>query len=334
MKLANAAFLFLITGQFTLCQGSRERIGEYVATGQQFLVVDPDVDETIILYEDPDAKPVPLTRVYWFCPSKHAPDRNEDGQYDNVVSHALTFRPEGEFNDIIAEGASVSGSWTPHGYVAAWGKGGTYDEFLVDYDDRTMHKFIETEANSASIAGWELSDAGDTSGLVISGVGEWISDTTDARLVKLSEALGAELTGENCNAKYAEVWKAANPKKSKTSAGAATCDLQTASYWVKTKEITKDNFMWEAPLYDENNNAVGSWFQNEFDMGDGCYGTAQLSLDDTVSVMALAFNCATDHNPIMGGSGDWKCATGQAVFKSTGNKYKLHVEWCSACDDE
>ena len=185
MKLSNAApFLAFLIGPIGLCRASRERIGEYVATGQQFLVVDSAADETILLYEDPDAEVLTVDRVYWFCPPQHAFDSNGDGQYDNVVAHALTFRETG-FDEQIEQGGSVSGKWSPEGYTAAWSKSGVYEEFLFDYDDTTVHKFMELEGSFASIIGWETSLGGGTNGVGISGAGEWFTgNATDHPLLQ------------------------------------------------------------------------------------------------------------------------------------------------------
>ena len=218
MNLSNAAAsLVFLMGPIGICRASRERIAEYVATGQQFLVVDSAVDETILLYEDPDAEMLTIDRVYWFCPPEHGVDSNGDGQYDSVVAHALTFRVT-DFDEQIEQGGSVSGAWTPEGYTAAWSKSGVYEEYLIDYDDTTVHKFMELEGSFASIIGWETSLAGRTNGVSISGAGEWFTGnaTDNPHLQAMAMVLGNELTGEACNEKYREVWTEAN-KDSDTS---------------------------------------------------------------------------------------------------------------------
>ena len=231
MKLSNAAsFLVFLIGPIVLCRASRERIGGYVATGQQFLVVDSAVDETTesILYEDPDADVITVDRVYWVCPPQHAFDSNGDGQYDNVVAHALIFRVTG-LDEKIEQGASISGKWSPHGYTAAWSKSGVYEEYLFDFDDTTVHKFVDLEGSFASILGWETSLAGGTNGAAVSGVGEWFTGnaTDNPRLQAMSMALGKELTGEACNERYREVWTEAN-KRSDSTSGAVKISFASA----------------------------------------------------------------------------------------------------------
>ena len=214
MKLNSTTTLLLSIGQLVLVSATRDRIGHYVAEGQQFLIEDPSVDVRIALYENPDAEPVILSRIFWFCPPEHAPDTNGDGEYDHVVSHALTYRPSNTVEGQIGQGASVSGSWTPHGYVAAWSKdGATYDETIVDYDDTTIHKLMEVDDNVASVLAWESSAAGGSNGVVAAGAAEWVTDTSDPRLVAMSKSLGMDLTGDTCREQYAKVWKETNSKK-------------------------------------------------------------------------------------------------------------------------
>ncbi|KAL7524744.1 hypothetical protein ACHAWF_001065 [Thalassiosira exigua] len=230
--LRKAALVFSLAGDgggIVFGRADRQRIGAYVASGQQFLVVDSEnSDETISLFEDPGAELVMPVYVFWFCPPKHAPDRNGDGEFDNVLGHALTYRAAIE--TIVDQGSDVSGTWSPHGYTAAWNPGsGVYEEFLIDYDDSTVWKFIESEGNTASILGWETSLAGDNSGLAISGAGQWLvgnnATTNSTRLDLMAKDLGKDLTGEACLEKYAEVWESANAVTSDNAVTSGTMSV-------------------------------------------------------------------------------------------------------------
>ena len=217
-------------------QASRLRIRDYVGAGQQFLVMDPLIDETVALYEDPSADMVLLKHIFWFCSPQHAPDQNGDGEFDNVLGHALTFRFEETVEEQMEDGASIHGSWSPHGYVATW-TGDSYDEKLIDYDDHTVIQLSDiltagnrteggetistlsrnTRPNMATITGFESSGAVDTGGVVLAGSGEWISDTTDPRLVAMAHALGRELTPQSCAEQYEQVWEQSHSEMSSSS---------------------------------------------------------------------------------------------------------------------
>lgn len=210
----------------TFAQASRARIRDYVANGQQFLIMDPLIDETVALYEDPHADTVLLKHIFWFCSPRHAPDQNGDGDYDSVLGHTLTFRFEETVEEQMKDGASLHGSWSPHGYVATW-TGDTYDEKLIDYDDYTVIQISDvrtggngteedgglsnvsrtTRPNMAAITGFETSSAADIGGVVLTGSGEWVSDVIDPRLVALAQALGKDLTPQTCTETYEEVWE-------------------------------------------------------------------------------------------------------------------------------
>jgi hypothetical protein len=180
------------------CLGSSQRISSYVAEGQQFFILDSTLGEAIILYEDPDATPVSLDMVYWFCSPEHAP-ANEDGDFDSVVAHAVTYRPNVNETALAEQGATISGSGTfsVHGYAASSMEDG-YSETLVDYDDMSLHFFNDLDDDDdegmATLTSVETSEPGGTGGFTFSGVGKWTTDATDALLVSLKDDLGTELT--------------------------------------------------------------------------------------------------------------------------------------------
>jgi hypothetical protein len=59
------ALIISLAQHARICAGTRERISQYVQEGQQFLVLDPpNIDETILFYEDPNAEIVTPTYVY------------------------------------------------------------------------------------------------------------------------------------------------------------------------------------------------------------------------------------------------------------------------------
>jgi hypothetical protein len=214
MLFRHPAALLVALACVQRCLGSSERISSYVAEGQQFFILDPALAGTIALYENPDATPLPLDHVFWFCSPEHTP-ANENGDFDSVVAHALTYRANA--TALTEQGATVygSGTFSVHGYVASSMEDG-YSETLVDYDDVSLHYFNDLDDDEdmmATITGVEASPPGGAGGFALSGIGQWTTDATDARLLSLSDALGTELTPQACSDQYATAWKAANPSR-------------------------------------------------------------------------------------------------------------------------
>jgi hypothetical protein len=195
---STSASLLLLSAFAGCCEGSRERISRYINEGQMMVV-----PKGVGLYEDPEKDSIRFNQIFWFCRPTYEPDENGDGQWDNVVGHAVSFFPS--MDQFTTVGASIVGQWNPHGYSAAWSaETNAYEEFIVDYDDRTVMKLTEY-----SYLGYEFSLPGGTGGFVTSGDAVWAFDATgDPTLGAMQEALGKNLTGENCEAKYEEVWKA------------------------------------------------------------------------------------------------------------------------------
>jgi len=193
------------------CDGSssRDRITQFVDEGQQFLVV-----SGVTLQEDPTKDEIQFDGVesaiiFWFCTPAYTPDDNGDEQYDNVVSHVLSYRPPNIVSQMRDAEASFTSFLTPHGYTAAWNeKEDKYEEFIVDFDDKTTTKLTETKDGVASVNYMEFSFAGETGGFVGSGEGIWEFNTTEIiELVGMADNLAKELTPENCENIYADNWK-------------------------------------------------------------------------------------------------------------------------------
>jgi hypothetical protein len=168
-------------------------MAEHVNTGQRFFVTD---HESVLLYESPDADPLKqFSNVSWICqPSINA---DHGSYYTDLVADALTFRVE---TDYISDNKdSVSGVFTPQGYVATW-IGDRYEETYIDYDNSTVQRFFDFGNGRASITGYESSDSSSATGLVFSGRGEWVMDLQDPRLVEMSRVLNYTVdTGRLCH---------------------------------------------------------------------------------------------------------------------------------------
>lgn len=188
-----------------------ERLKEYVQIGQQFFVIDSSSKDNVstLLYEEPDSTPVDLNLIFWMCPPVVAADQNDDGMYDSIVSHGLTYWIN---NEGVAKLVGIDG------YVATW-TGTRYNEQYVDFDDHTVIEFLSTDggevtasSNSSTFIGYETSDSTKNSrGLVMSGVGEWILDglsSDDPRLAAIVATTQNEgkLTPEACTEQYDIAW--------------------------------------------------------------------------------------------------------------------------------
>ena len=108
---------------------SRERISKYVSEGQMFWIWD-SVDSFPVIYEDPAVEPTyDNQRIFWLCSPAHAPDANQDGNYDHLVSRVVSKQIS----------PNPTGNWETHGYTGAWSEVSRYyDEYIVDFDDTTV----------------------------------------------------------------------------------------------------------------------------------------------------------------------------------------------------
>ena len=141
---------------------SRERISNYVETGQVFFILDSSTDAVPMIYEDPSKDPIFVSGVFWLCQPTTAPDLNGDGMYDSVVSRANCFVPPKTLNGITKAGATGQGHFSTHGYTASWVKDGEYyNERIVDFGDTTVW-----DIHGKAFVGYETSPPGTTGGLV------------------------------------------------------------------------------------------------------------------------------------------------------------------------
>ena len=151
---------------------SRERISNYVETGQVFFILDSSTDAVPMIYEDPSKDPIFVSGVFWLCQPTTAPDLNGDGMYDSVVSRANYFYPPKVGGKGItqpgATGATSNkntglGFFSTHGYTASWVKDGEYyNERIVDFGDTTVF-----DIHGKVFVGYETSPPGTSGGLVI-----------------------------------------------------------------------------------------------------------------------------------------------------------------------
>ncbi len=163
-----ALILFILSGtataadtkaskQSTGTSTSRERIAEYVRGGQIFYIKDGQ----LAMFEEPWIPYVQVTDIIWFCQPKTG-SGDEDGYYDNVVSHAITYRPPSTVQVVKDSGANNVMAISTHGYTASWMEElGVYNEVMADFGDGTIHQF-----NGKGYIAYETSHPGATNGFV------------------------------------------------------------------------------------------------------------------------------------------------------------------------
>ncbi len=145
------------TSESAVTSSARERISQYVRDGQMFFIT----KEQPIVFEDPSKDPLTLSIIWWVCQPTTAPDLNDDGQYDSVISHANFIIPPSNLKAIQDAGATQT-TFATDGYTASWVQEGQYyNEHFVDFGDFTVWQIHGNE-----FIGYETSPPGATSGLV------------------------------------------------------------------------------------------------------------------------------------------------------------------------
>jgi hypothetical protein len=77
-----------------------------------------------------------------------------DGHVDHIVSQAIFFLELLE--DLVADGATLSGNVCTSGYAATFYPGdGYYDTVLADFDDTSQSRFHDSEKVETSHIQWE-----------------------------------------------------------------------------------------------------------------------------------------------------------------------------------
>ena len=141
----------------------------------------------------------------------------------------------------------MKGSWQPGGFTTAWAND-HYNEYMVTYDKTRIGQFTElirdddeddddedNNTTASSSSSWyssavylQPSTPTETNGMTAATVVEWtFNATSNPKLVAMADELGMELTGTNCEAKYAKVWSALKntTTSSSSSSGSRTTTL-------------------------------------------------------------------------------------------------------------
>ena len=198
--------LFTLASFLVGCNASLERMSNYVEQEQIFFVESSsltDMEDAYFLVEDKAALSL-FTWITWICKPKVTTHGNVE-HFDSLGAQAISFiKPLDKSGNFFEE---------PRSYISAWTREGKYFETLIDDSDQFVIQFLDHPTPAFSYytgskisGGSEHHNGGESLGFASTGEGEWINDTTDPRLIALSEEIGIPLTAEMCHEHYNKVW--------------------------------------------------------------------------------------------------------------------------------